>query len=89
MFGKKEHCWYFLYCNLICAPYIIIRCISRQLWYGHRIPVWYIGNDSEDKYIVARKEEEAQTKATKAGHPADVILCQEEDSLDTWFSLRF
>jgi len=61
-------------------------CVSRQLWWGHRIPVWYVGNDNEDEYIVARNEEEARSKAIEAGHPADVTLRQEEDVLDTWFS---
>ena len=77
---------YFLHRNLTRAPYIIIRCVSRQLWWGHRIPVWYVGNDNEDEYIVARNEEEARSKAIEAGHPADVTLRQEEDVLDTWFS---
>lgn len=63
-------------------------CISRQLWWGHRIPVWYVGNDGNDKddYIVARDENEARQKAIMAGHPTDVVLRQEEDVLDTWFS---
>ena len=60
-------------------------CISRQLWWGHRIPVWYVG-DAEEEYIVARNEEEARSKATEAGHASDVKLRQEEDVLDTWFS---
>lgn len=64
-----------------------IRCISRQLWWGHRIPVWYIGNNNnEDEYIVARNEDEAREKAIEAGHPPDVTLRQEDDVLDTWFS---
>ena len=37
-------------------------CVSRQLWWGHRIPVWYINGNTEE-YIVARNEEEAYTKA--------------------------
>jgi valyl-tRNA synthetase len=63
-------------------------CISRQLWWGHRIPVWYIGIDGNDKddYIVARDENEARQKAIQAGHPIDIVLRQEEDVLDTWFS---
>ncbi|KAL9184882.1 hypothetical protein ACHAXT_002659, partial [Thalassiosira profunda] len=60
-------------------------CISRQLWWGHRIPVWYVGGNDEE-YIVARNEEEARAKAVEAGHPADVALRQEDDVLDTWFS---
>jgi len=61
-------------------------CISRQLWWGHRIPVWYVGESGEADYIVARNEKEAREKAVEAGHPEDVILRQEEDVLDTWFS---
>jgi valyl-tRNA synthetase len=61
-------------------------CISRQLWWGHRIPVWYIGDD-EENYIVARNEAEAyQIAINERGLPEDVTLRQEEDVLDTWFS---
>jgi valyl-tRNA synthetase len=59
------------------------------LWWGHRIPVWYVGNnddDSDETFIVARNEEEARQKAIDAGHASDVILRQENDVLDTWFS---
>ena len=57
-------------------------CISRQLWWGHRIPCWY----SEDgEYFVAENEVQAKSKAQKYyGHP--VALKQDEDVLDTWFS---
>lgn len=55
-------------------------------WWGHRIPVWYIGESGESEYIVARNVQEARTKATEMGHPEDVVLRQEEDVLDTWFS---
>lgn len=51
--------------------------ISRQLWWGHRIPVW-ITEDGD--YIVARSEQEAQEKA------AGKQIRQDEDVLDTWFS---
>ena len=61
-------------------------CISRQLWWGHRIPVWYVGETGEKDFIVARNEKEARAKAIEEGHPKDVILRQEEDVLDTWFS---
>jgi valyl-tRNA synthetase len=54
-------------------------CISRQLWWGHRIPAWY---DPEGKIFVARNSEEA---ARKAGRPASALR-QDEDVLDTWFS---
>jgi len=57
-------------------------CISRQLWWGHRIPAWY----SQDKKIfVAETETEAQKKAYKI-YKKKVILKRDEDVLDTWFS---
>ncbi|WP_104204456.1 valine--tRNA ligase [Billgrantia saliphila] len=55
-------------------------CISRQLWWGHRIPAWY---DAEGNVYVARTEAEARDKH---GLDADVALTQDEDVLDTWFS---
>tara|TARA_R110000824_G_scaffold222077_3_gene409381 strand:- start:61842 stop:64688 length:2847 start_codon:yes stop_codon:yes gene_type:complete len=55
-------------------------CISRQLWWGHRIPAWY---DAEGNVYVARSEAEAREK--HALEP-DVVLTQDEDVLDTWFS---
>ena len=58
-------------------------CISRQLWWGHRIPVWYA--DGTDKYYVARSEAEAREKA-EAELGAGVALRQDDDVLDTWFS---
>lgn len=61
-------------------------CVSRQLWWGHRIPVWYVGATGESEYIVARNEADARKQAVENGHPEDVILRQEEDVLDTWFS---
>jgi valyl-tRNA synthetase len=57
-------------------------CISRQLWWGHRIPAWY-GPDGD--VFVAESEEEAQAEAdAKYGH--SVTLNRDEDVLDTWFS---
>jgi len=55
-------------------------CISRQLWWGHRIPAWY---DAEGNIYVGRSEEEVRTKNNIA---ADIELNQDEDVLDTWFS---
>lgn len=55
-------------------------CISRQLWWGHRIPAWY---DENGNIYVARSEEEARAKHNL---PADLALKQDEDVLDTWFS---
>jgi valyl-tRNA synthetase len=59
-------------------------CISRQLWWGHRIPAWY---DAEGNVYVARSREEAQAKYRSAGGNAKgAELRQDEDVLDTWFS---
>ncbi len=62
-------------------------CISRQLWWGHRIPAWYYGKE-ENEYVIAKTKDEALKKAEeKAGReiaPGD--LHQDEDVLDTWFS---
>ena len=55
-------------------------CISRQLWWGHRIPAWY---DAQGNCYVARSEEEAREKN---GLAEDVVLTQDPDVLDTWFS---
>ncbi|RCV09591.1 hypothetical protein SETIT_2G041900v2 [Setaria italica] len=61
-------------------------CISRQLWWGHRIPVWYIvGKKCEEDYIVARTEEEALAKAQEK-YGKSVEIYQDPDVLDTWFS---
>ncbi|WP_414728999.1 valine--tRNA ligase [Zhongshania aliphaticivorans] len=55
-------------------------CISRQLWWGHRIPAWY---DSEGNIYVARNEAEARAKYQLAD---SLELKQDDDVLDTWFS---
>lgn len=63
-------------------------CISRQLWWGHRIPAWYYGEGEHD-YVIARTMDEALDKARqKTGNPSlDAgTLRQDEDVLDTWFS---
>ena len=59
-------------------------CISRQLWWGHRVPAWYLPNG---EFVVAENEEEAFELA-KAIMPEIKLedLHQDEDSLDTWFS---
>ena len=57
-------------------------CISRQLWWGHRIPAWY-GPDG--KAFVAETEEEAKA-AAREHYGRDEALKQDEDVLDTWFS---
>ena len=61
-------------------------CISRQLWWGHRIPAYYY---DEEKYVVAETAEEALELARKeSGNAALQLtdLTQDEDALDTWFS---
>uniref|UniRef100_UPI0028B136B4 valine--tRNA ligase n=1 Tax=Stenotrophomonas sp. TaxID=69392 RepID=UPI0028B136B4 len=55
-------------------------CISRQLWWGHRIPAWF---DQAGNCYVGRNEAEARAKA---GLGADVVLTQDSDVLETWFS---
>ncbi|MBN8430893.1 valine--tRNA ligase [Microbulbifer salipaludis] len=54
-------------------------CISRQLWWGHRIPAWY---DNDGKVYVGRSEEEVREKHNLG----DIELRQDDDVLDTWFS---
>ncbi|HET6525764.1 valine--tRNA ligase [Sphingopyxis sp.] len=53
-------------------------CVSRQLWWGHRIPAWYA---DDGRIFVAETEEEARAEAG-----AGVVLTRDEDVLDTWFS---
>jgi valyl-tRNA synthetase len=55
-------------------------CISRQIWWGHRIPAWY---DDEGNIYVGRSEQEIRDKHNLS---ADIALKQDEDVLDTWFS---
>ena len=57
-------------------------CISRQIWWGHRIPAWY---DADGNMYVARTEAEAHTQARQK-HGKDAPLIQDQDVLDTWFS---
>ncbi|MGM8899515.1 MULTISPECIES: valine--tRNA ligase [unclassified Psychrobacter] len=56
-------------------------CISRQLWWGHRIPAWY--DDATGETYVARDEAEVRSKYNLSD---DVKLRQDDDVLDTWFS---
>ncbi|MBQ4292145.1 MAG: valine--tRNA ligase, partial [Muribaculaceae bacterium] len=63
-------------------------CISRQLWWGHRIPAYYYG-EGENDFVVAENADEALNLAREAtGNPdlAADALRQDEDALDTWFS---
>lgn len=73
-------------------------CISRQLWWGHRIPAYYIAFDGEDcgspgapsenmkNWVVGRNLEEAQKIAKERYPDKSFTLIQDEDVLDTWFS---
>jgi valyl-tRNA synthetase len=71
-------------------------CISRQLWWGHRIPAWFVvsetGGEITDStpYVVARNEAEARARAEVqfggGTHAHPVVLEQDPDALDTWFS---
>jgi valyl-tRNA synthetase len=80
-----------------CRPW----CVSRQLWWGHRIPAYFVTLKSEDKeqvdknadnnkerWVVGRNEEEARQRAAvmMKCKPEDLDLDQDEDVLDTWFS---
>ena len=57
-------------------------CVSRQLWWGHRIPAWY----GPDGAVFVEEDEEAAKVAARAHYGSDVALSQDEDVLDTWFS---
>ena len=69
-------------------------CISRQLWWGHRIPAYYVeiegepdDRDSMDRWVSAVSDKEALEKATKKfGDSKKITVHQDEDVLDTWFS---
>ena len=55
-------------------------CISRQIWWGHRIPVYYCKKCQENGIIVSREKPE------KCPHCGSTDIYQDEDVLDTWFS---
>ncbi|KAH9252303.1 hypothetical protein BASA81_009756 [Batrachochytrium salamandrivorans] len=71
-------------------------CISRQLWWGHRVPAYYVHIDGDEndrdvsnRWVSGRSEEEARCKAIKKFaevDPSKMTLFQDEDVLDTWFS---
>ena len=66
-------------------------CISRQLWWGHRIPAYFLhtAEDEEEKYVVALTPEEALEEAKKIPGFENITIDQlrhDEDALDTWFS---
>src|SRR5262245_50719071 len=58
-------------------------CISRQLWWGHRIPAWYTPGG---EIVVARDEREARQRLENRGIDPKIELREETDVLDTWFS---
>ncbi|MBD2393432.1 valine--tRNA ligase [Cyanobacterium aponinum UTEX 3221] len=66
-------------------------CISRQLWWGHQIPAWYVTSltngeiTDETPFVVAHDEKSARDKAVEK-YGEDIILTQDPDVLDTWFS---
>ncbi|KAF7035505.1 hypothetical protein CFC21_046373 [Triticum aestivum] len=70
-------------------------CVSRQLWWGHRVPAWYVTLEDEqlndlgsnnDRWIVARNECDAMLEAQKKYPGKKFQLNQDPDVLDTWFS---
>ncbi|KAL2514378.1 Valine--tRNA ligase [Forsythia ovata] len=70
-------------------------CVSRQLWWGHRVPAWYAKLDDDElkelgaynnHWVVARNEEEAQEEASRIFAGKKFELSQDPDVLDTWFS---
>ncbi|MBQ2341291.1 MAG: valine--tRNA ligase [Bacteroidaceae bacterium] len=66
-------------------------CISRQLWWGHRIPAYFLptAEEEEEKYVVALTAEEALEEAKKIPGYENITIDQlkhDEDALDTWFS---
>ena len=66
-------------------------CISRQLWWGHQIPAWYVLQESEDSitqntpYVIARDENEALKNAQEK-FGCQIKIVRDKDVLDTWFS---
>lgn len=58
-------------------------CISRQLWWGHRIPAWY---DGEGNYVVAKTEADAKARYAEKHPGKTATLTQDPDVMDTWFS---
>ena len=66
-------------------------CISRQLWWGHRIPAWFLptAEEEEERFVVALSEDEAVAEARKIKGYENITaadLRRDEDALDTWFS---
>ncbi|XP_078181531.1 valyl-tRNA synthetase / valine-tRNA ligase (VALRS) [Carex rostrata] len=70
-------------------------CVSRQLWWGHRTPAWYVTLEDDpikdmgfynDHWVVARNETDALSEAKAKFHGQEFKIAQDPDVLDTWFS---
>ena len=63
-------------------------CVSRQLWWGHRIPAWFYGQGDDDFVVCVTAEEALEKAKSKSGNEALAAedLKQDEDVMDTWFS---
>ena len=61
-------------------------CVSRQLWWGHRIPAYRVIGGNREQWFVARSMKEAKEQATKVLGNANIEMEQDSDVLDTWFS---
>jgi len=63
-------------------------CVSRQLWWGHRIPAWFYGQGDDDFVVCVTAEEALEKAKSKSGNEALTAedLKQDEDVMDTWFS---
>ena len=74
-----------MYNNWLCEENVRDWCISRQLWWGHRIPAWFLG---EEVFVAETVEEALELARQETGNANLQIsdLKQDEDALDTWFS---
>ncbi|KAK1432775.1 hypothetical protein QVD17_09675 [Tagetes erecta] len=70
-------------------------CISRQLWWGHRVPAWYVTLEDDElkelgaytnHWVVAHNEKDAEVEANRIFPGKKFQLAQDPDVLDTWFS---
>lgn len=79
---SHAHTWFFFLDNMQ------DWCVSRQLWWGHRVPAYRVKSDSSDWWFVASSIDEAREKAELAlgKKLADSDMEQDADVLDTWFS---
>ena len=82
-----EHFWN-MYYSWLQEDNVRDWCISRQLWWGQRIPAWYYGEEQEEAFV-AKTAEEALAQARERLNNPDLQLSdlkQDEDVVDTWFS---